>query len=218
MKSVRVEPGTTWAELSHKLQVFDLAATGGYIGTTGVSGLTLGGGLGWMVRKHGLALDNLLSADVVTADGKLLIASASQNQDLFWGLRGGGGNFGVVTSFEFRVHPVGPMIFGGLLAFELDRAAEVLAKWRDLVGDGAPDELCTEAVLMTAPPEEFVPVHLHGKPAFGIAFCWCGDLEAGADYVQPLRDLAPAVDLLGPMPYRALQSMFDEFAPPGLRN
>jgi FAD/FMN-containing dehydrogenase len=227
MKGVRVDParllaraggGALWGEYDRETQAFGLATPGGRITTTGVGGFTIGGGYGWLSTKYGLTCDNLVSADVVTADGRLLTASEDENEELFWGLRGGGGNFGVVTSFEFRVHPVGPMIFGGLLAFELDRAAEALAHWRDLVGDDAPDEVCTEAVLMTAPPEEFVPVHLHGKPAFGLAVCWCGDLEAGADYVQPLRDLAPTVDLLGPMPYRALQAMFDPFAPPGWRS
>ena len=129
-RTARVEGGMTWGELNHDLQAFGLAATGGFISTTGVSGLTLGGGLGWLVRKHGLALDNLLSADVVTADGRLLVASASQNDDLFWALRGGGGNFGVVTSFEFKVHPAGTVL-AGLVLHPISAGKEALQFWRD---------------------------------------------------------------------------------------
>src|SRR5438105_4319853 len=164
MKGIRVdadariahaEPGVTWAEFNTALQPFGLAATGGYVGTTGVSGLTLGGGLGWMVRKHGCALDNLLSADVVTADGKLLIASATQNEDLFWGLRGGGGNFGVVTSFEFRVHPAGTVL-AGLVLHPLSAGKEALQFWRDF-GPSAPEELTDGALLFNAPADMPVP-------------------------------------------------------------
>jgi FAD/FMN-containing dehydrogenase len=227
LRGVRVDPvrrlaraggGALWGEYDRETQVFGLATPGGRASTTGVGGFTLGGGYGWISPKYGLTSDNLVSVDVVTADGRLLTASEDQNEELFWGLRGGGGNFGIVTSFEFRLHPVGPTVAGGLMAFELERAPEVMAAWRDLVGEGAPDEVGTAAALLTAPPEEFVPERMRGKPAFGIAGCWCGDVKEGLSFVDPIKRLGPVVDLFGPMPYRALQSMLDPFGPPGFRN
>jgi FAD/FMN-containing dehydrogenase len=154
-RTARVEPGVTWGELNHELQAFGLAATGGFVGTTGVGGLTLGGGLGWMVRKHGCALDNLISADVVTADGEFLTASLNENAELFWGLRGGGGNFGVVTSFEFRVHPAGTVL-AGLVMHPISRGREALQFWREYEKT-AVEEMSNSMVLFTAPPELPLP-------------------------------------------------------------
>ena len=227
MKGVRVDParlvarangGVNWGEYDRETQAFGLATPGGRATTTGVGGFTLGGGYGWISPKYGLTCDNLVSADVVTADGRLLTASESENEELFWALRGGGGNFGVVTSFEFRVYPVGPIVYAGLMAFPVERAAEVIGTWRDLVGEDAPDEIGTAAALLTAPPEEFVPEWLQGKPAVGIVGCWCGDVAEGESYLKPLKDLGPAVDLFGPIPYRGLQAMLDPMSPAGLRN
>jgi FAD binding domain len=226
MKGVRVDPqrltarangGVQWGEYDRETQALGLATPGGRATTTGVGGFTLGGGYGWISPKFGLTCDNLVSADMVTADGRVVTASEYENEDLFWALRGGGGNFGVVTSFEFRVYPFGPMVYGGLMAFPFDRAGEVITTWRDLADDG-PDDLGTCAVLLTAPPEEFVPEGLQGKPAVGIAGVWGGDLAEGESYLKPLKDLGPAVDLFGPIPYRGLQSMLDPFSLPGFRN
>jgi FAD/FMN-containing dehydrogenase len=162
----RVEPGVTWAELNHELQVFELAATGGFVGTTGVGGLTLGGGLGWMVRKHGGALDNLVSADVVTADGQLLTASASENPDLFWGIRGGGGNFGIVTSFEFRVHPAGTVL-AGLVLHPLSKGQEAIRFWREYERT-VPEETSNSVVVFTAPAQLPVPDILRSEAIVAI--------------------------------------------------
>jgi hypothetical protein len=154
---------------------------------------------------------------VVTADGRLMTASETENEDLFWGIRGGGGNFGVVTSFEFRVHPLGPIILGGLLVFPLEKADEAFAAYREVV-EGAPDELGTAAVLLNAPPEEFVPERLHGKPVLGFAISYAGDPDEGLKVVAPLKAAGPVADLVGPMPYRAFQAMLDPMSPPGWRN
>ena len=168
------------------------------------------------MRKHGLACDNLISADVVTADGQTVRASETENAELLWGLRGGGGNFGVVTEFEFRLHPVS-QVLGGLVAWPADGAREVLRFWRDWVAD-TPDELCTMAAFLYAPPEPFVPPEVVGAPIFALA-CFHLDPEGTAERdLQPLRDLSPAVDVLGPMPYQAIQGMFDAGVPRGSRN
>jgi FAD/FMN-containing dehydrogenase len=215
-RTVRAQGGLTWGELDNETQAFGLATTGGLVTTTGISGFTLGGGVGWMMRKHGLACDNLLSADLVTADGQIVRASESENAELLWGLRGGGGNFGVVTEFEFRLHPVS-QVLGGLVAWPAQAAPDVLRYWRDWVRD-TPDELCTMAAFLYAPPEPFVPPEVVGSPIFGIA-CFHLDPDGSAeDDLQPLRDLGPAVDVLGPMPYQAVQGMFDAGAPRGSRN
>jgi FAD/FMN-containing dehydrogenase len=226
MKGVRVDParrtarahgGVLWDEFDHETQAFGLATPGGRVTTTGLGGFTLGGGYGWLSPKYGLACDNLVSADVVTADGRLLTASERENEDLFWGLRGGGGNFGVVTSFEFRLHPVGPTVVAGMLMHPLEQAGEVLRAYRDYV-DAGPDELATAFALFPAPPEEFVPRHLRGKTVLGIIACHCGELEDGERAVEPLRAFGPpAVDLIGPMPYTDLQALLDPTAPPGWR-
>jgi FAD/FMN-containing dehydrogenase len=226
MKGVRVDPeartarangGVLWGEFDRETQVFGLATPGGRVTTTGVGGFTLGGGYGWLSTKYGLTSDNLISADVVTADGRLVTASETENEDLFWALQGGGGNFGVATSFEFRLHPVGPVVLGGLMAFGLDRAEAAMAAFRELV-DGAPDELATAAAMVTAPPEPFVPEEAWGHPVFAVIVSYCGDPEEGQKLVQGLRDVGPAVDLVGPMPYRMFQGMLDELNPPGFRN
>jgi FAD/FMN-containing dehydrogenase len=213
----RVQAGLTWAEVNHDLQPFGLAATGGFVGTTGVAGLTLGGGLGWLVRKHGLACDNLLSVDLVTADGEFLRASATENADLFWGLRGGGGNFGVATSFEFRVHPVG-VALAGLVIHPLDRAADAIRFWRDYART-APEEFTSGAILMTAPPAPFVPAEAKGQPVVAIGGVYAGALDAGESALRPLREFAsPVADIFQPMPYSAAQTMADALWPPGYLN
>jgi FAD/FMN-containing dehydrogenase len=185
------------------------------VSTTGIGGFTLGGGYGWTSCKHGLACDNLLSAELVLADGRVVRASEHEHTELFWALRGGGGNFGVVTEFEFRAHPLGPLVLAGLTMFALERAAPVLRAWRNLA-DRAPDTLSTAAVVLTAPPEPFVPAELQGKPVLAIAVMHVGDPDEAA--VQPIRDLGPALDHIVPMPYTAFQAALDPTAPPGMRS
>ena len=183
--------------------------------TTGVAGLTLGGGSGWTERAWGLSCDNLVSVDLVTADGREVTASEDEHPDLFWALHGGGGNFGVATSFVFKLHELGPLVTAGLMLWPGDAAADVARQYRDLAAD-APDELGTALVFLTGPPEEFVPAHLQGTTVLGIAGLWVGDVDAGAEAMQPFKDLAPEVDLVGPMPYADFQCMIDD--PPGMRN
>jgi FAD/FMN-containing dehydrogenase len=227
MKAVTVDPqrrravaqgGATWADFDHETQAFGLAVTGGLVSTTGLGGFTLGGGIGWLLRKHGLTCDNLVSADVVTADGRQLHADAEQNSDLFWALRGGGGNFGVVTSMEFALHPVGPTVVGGLLFFPGDAARDVLTGWRRLT-TSMPDELTSLVDLTTAPPVPFLPESVHGKPIVALGAVYSGPLDAGDDVVRPLRTLAdPVADLLGPVPYAAMQQMLDPLWQAGAHN
>ena len=215
--TVRVEGGATWQDVNHELQVFGLAAAGGYVGTTGVGGLTLGGGLGWMVRKHGLALDNLLSADIVTADGRLLTVSAEQNADLFWGIRGGGGNFGVVTSFEFKVHQ-GGIVLAGLVLHPVAGGAELLRFWRDYERT-APEQISNGALIFTPPSDLPLPDAIRAKPTIGIGGVYLGPLEAAERDLQALRTYGPpAADIFQPMPYSAAQSMADFVWPRGLRS
>jgi FAD/FMN-containing dehydrogenase len=216
-RTARAAGGVLWGEYDRETQAFGLHTPGGRVTTTGVGGFTTGGGYGWTSTKFGLTCDNLVSAEVVTADGRLLTASETENEDLFWGIRGGGGNFGVVTSFEFRVHPLGPIILGGLMIFALERAEEAVAAYRGIVED-APDELATAVVRLNAPPEPFVPEALHGKPVLGFAISYAGDPEDGSKLVAPLKALEPAADLVGPMPYRAFQAMLDPISPHGFRN
>lgn len=210
------EPGATWGDYDAATAQHGLASTGGLISTTGVAGLTLGGGIGWLQRKHGLACDNLIGAELITADGATVRASESERPDLLWGLRGGGGNFGIVSRFEFSLHPVSTVL-GGLMLFPLDQGSDVLRIFRDWAAD-LPDEGSMLAAVLTAPPEPFVPSHLVGQKAVAILGCWCGDLEDGAAALEPLRELKPAADVFGPMPYPALQQMLDAGAPAGLRN
>ena len=214
----RVGPGVTWGELDAATQRHGLATTGGRMTTTGVAGFVLGSGSGWLERKHGLACDNLVSARVVTADGRILNASETEHPELFWGLRGGGGNFGIVTEFELRLHAVGPTIYGGLVMHPRERAGDVLRFFRDFMRD-APREIGGGALLMTAPPAPFVPEELRGRPAVALALAHIGPLEDGERLLAPLREYAdPVVDGLGPMPYLDLQAMTDAGNPPGRRN
>jgi FAD/FMN-containing dehydrogenase len=216
-KTARAGGGVVWGEFDAATQQHGLHTPGGRVTTTGVGGFTTGGGYGWTSSKHGLTCDNLISAEVVLADGSIVRASEHENADLFWGIRGGGGNFGVVTEFEFRLHELGPTVLAGLALWPVERAGEVLRGWRDYV-DTAPDELGSGAAVILAPPEEFVPDHLKGQPAIGLIAIYVGDPEEGAVVVQPLKDLGPDVDLIGPMPYTAFQAMIDPMAPPGFRS
>ncbi len=203
--TVRAEPGLTLGEFDRETQAFGLATTMGVVSKTGIAGLTLGGGLGWLMRKYGLACDNLISADVVLADGRLLTASATQNDDLFWGLRGGGGNFGVVTSLEYRLHQVGPVLAGGVF-YPTEKTGEVLRFYRDST-TSCPDELNTQVASLTLPEVGRV---------LGIAGCYCGPIAEGEKLLKPLRAFGPPmVDLFAPMPYVQFQSMLDPFFPPG---
>jgi FAD/FMN-containing dehydrogenase len=207
-RTVRAEAGVTWGELDHETQAFGLATTGGAVSTTGISGLTLGGGIGVLMRKHGLACDNLQAVDVVTAGGAMLTASATDNSDLFWALRGGGGNFGIATSFEYRIHPVGPVL-GGLVLHPLDRAKDLLAFYRELTAT-APEELTAYFALVTSPD---------GVPMSAIFVCYAGPLATGEGVLRPVREFGPPVaDLIAPMPYTAIQKTFDAGQPPGLLN
>jgi FAD/FMN-containing dehydrogenase len=215
-RTASAEPGATWADFDAATAAHGLASTGGLISTTGVAGLTLGGGIGWLQRKYGLSCDNLIAAEAVTADGSIVRASGTEHPELLWGLRGGGGNFGVVTNFVFALHPVSTVL-GGLMLFPLDRGKQVLTAFRDWAAE-APDEVSMLAAINTAPPEPFVPVELIGKKVLAILGCWCGDLDAGTAALEPLRKMTPSVDVFGPMPYSALQGMLDGGAPRGLRN
>ena len=213
--AVRAEAGTTWGEVNDALQPHGLAATGGFVSVTGVSGLTLGGGLGWLVRKHGLALDNLLSAEIVLADGRLVTASASENEDLFWAIRGGGGNFGVVTSFEFRVHPVGTVL-AGIVLHPVAAAGGVLRSWREFEKT-SPNELTQGALLFHIPDDPYRPAPLRGAPVVGVGGVYEGAVEEGEKVLAPLRAHGPPVaDLFEPTPYNVAQRMADFLWPPGL--
>jgi FAD/FMN-containing dehydrogenase len=212
---VRVGGGALLGELDAATQEHGLAVPAGQVSHTGVGGLTLGGGLGWLMRRHGLTIDSLLSAEVVLADGQVVRASGDEHPDLFWALRGGGGDFGVVTSFEFRAHPVGPIVLAGLLVYPWEQAREALRASRALMA-GAPDELTVFDVLLTAPPVAPFPPELQGRPVVAVGVAWCGDPGEGERVLAPLRaDCPPALDLVGPMPYVALQSMIDQTAPHG---
>jgi FAD/FMN-containing dehydrogenase len=213
---VRVGAGALLGELDAATQEHGLAVPAGQISHTGVGGLTLGGGLGWLMRRHGLTIDALRAADVVLADGTAVRASEEEHGELFWALRGGGGDFAVVTSFEFRALRVGPTVLGGMLVYPWERAREALTACRELMAD-APDELTVFAALITAPPQAPFPDELHGRRAVAVAAAWCGDPAEGERVLAPLRSgHPPAVDLIAPMPYVALQSMLDATAPHGL--
>jgi FAD/FMN-containing dehydrogenase len=216
-KTARAGGGVLWGELDAATQEHGLHTPGGRVTTTGIGGFTTGGGYGWTSSKHGLACDNLISAEVVLADGRVVTASETENADLLWGIRGGGGNFGIVTEFEFELHELGPIVLAGLALWPLERAPEVVRAWRDYA-DGAPDELATACVIVTAPPEDFVPDNLKGQLALGIAAMYAGDVEEGAAVIQPLKDLEPVVDHIQPMPYTAFQAALDPLAPKGNRN
>jgi FAD/FMN-containing dehydrogenase len=218
MRAVRVDPkgrrawvqgGALWGDVDHETQAHGLATTGGIVSHTGVAGLTLGGGVGWLMRKHGLTVDNLLAADIVTADSELLHASEHDHPDLFWALRGGGGNFGVVTSFEFCLHSVGPTVLAGPILWDAADAGEVLRFYRDFVRD-APDELGTVVRFGTAPPLPVIPAELHWRPVVMLGTCYAGPIEDGEQVLRPLRACrTPRLDLVGPTPYVGFQSALD---------
>ncbi len=215
--TARADGGATWGDFNAAAYPFGLATTGGIISTTGVGGLTLGGGIGYLARGLGLSCDTLISADVVTADGTFHVASEKDNADLYWAIRGGGGNFGVVTSLEFRLHPVKD-IYGGPMFFELERAGDVLRFFREFIVD-APEQLGAFPAFQIAPPLPFIPENRHGEPFVAIIACWAGPLEEGEKALQPLHDIAPVVaEHVGPMPYPALNSAFDGLVPPGLQH
>lgn len=216
-RTARAEGGATWGDFNAATHVFGLATTGGIISTTGVAGLTLGGGIGYLCRGQGMSCDNLVSADVVTADGRLVVASEDENEDLYWALRGGGGNFGAVTSLEFRLAPVQD-VYGGPMLFELADAGAVLRGYRELIAD-APRQLGGFPAFQIAPPLPFIPEDRHGEPFILIVACWAGPIEEGERAVQQFREFAPVVaEHVGPMPYPALNSAFDALVPPGLQH
>lgn len=213
-----VEPGCILSDVDRETQLHGLAVPLGINSTTGVAGLTLGGGFGWITGKHGLTIDNLLSAEVVCADGEVRVASATQNADLFWAIRGGGGNFGVVSSFEFALHPIGPEVLSGLIVHPLADARGLLQSYRDICAR-APDELTVWAVMRQAPPLPFLPEDWHGKEVLIFAACYAGDMKEGEKALQELRGLgSPVVDVIGPNPYASWQQAFDPLLTPGARN
>lgn len=217
-RTVRAEGGVTWGELDRETQVFGLATTGGFVSTTGIAGLTLGGGIGWLARAFGLACDNLVAADLVTADGRVLQVYERQHADLFWAIRGGGGNFGVVTSFHYRLHAVGPTVIGGLVLYPIERAADVLRSYRGFMRT-APDVVSAFPALITVPPLPSIPSALHGTLAIAIAVCCIGDLEKAKHLLAPVATFgAPTATVLEPLPYTAVQSSFDASAPYGALN
>jgi FAD/FMN-containing dehydrogenase len=207
-RTARVEPGLRWFEVDQATQAHGLATTGGTVSDTGVAGLTLGGGLGWLAGRYGLTCDNLVAAELVTAEGERLRACSDEHPDLFWAIRGGGGNFGVVTAFEFRLHPVGPIIYGGMVAHPLERASDVMRFYRDYCASN-PDEVNTACAMMTTP---------EGAKIIAIAACHCGSVKAGEEALRPLKEFGPPLlDQLGPMPYLALQTALDGAFPRGRR-
>jgi FAD/FMN-containing dehydrogenase len=227
MRAVRVDPGrriaivqggARWGDLDHETQLHGLACTGGFVSTTGVGGFTLGGGVGHLRRKYGLACDSLVGADVVTADGTLVRAGADGDDELLWALRGGGGNFGVVSTLELALHPVGPTVFAGVVFYPSDVAADVAAGWRAALAD-APDELSSTIVFTTAPPAPFLPETAHGSKVVLLVACWAGAVSDGEAAMRPLRSLAtPVADLSGPLPYVALQQLIDPLWGAGAAN
>jgi FAD/FMN-containing dehydrogenase len=225
MKGVRVDPtahtvrvggGCTWGDVDHATHAFGMAVPTGIISTTGVGGLTLGGGIGHLSRKHGLTIDNLLSADVVLADSRFVIASSDRNEDLYWALRGGGGNFGVVTSFLFRLQPV-KTVYAGPTFWPLEQAGGVMKLYREFIAD-APDDVNGFFAFLTVPPAPMFPEHLHGKKVCGIIWCCTGSVSEAEKAIKPMRQFGkPVFDHVGPMPHPALQSIFDPLYPPGLQ-
>src|SRR5215211_857523 len=224
MKAIRVDPdartvtaraGVLLGELDRATQEFGLVVPAGIVTHTGVSGLTLGGGIGWVMRKYGLTVDQLLSAEVVTAEGEVVRASEGENADLFWGIRGGGGNFGIVTDFEFRLNPLGPGVLAGPIFWPMTESPRLLRFYRDWIAD-APDELMTIVIHRKAPPLPFVPAELHGELVVAIVCCYAGPIEEGEQVVKPLRDFVrPVLDLCEPKPYLDHQAMFDPSYPHG---
>ncbi len=208
-RTVRAQAGVLLGELDRETQAFGLAVPSGIVTHTGVAGLTLGGGINWLMRKYGLAIDQLLSVDLITAEGEFVKASASENPDLFWGVRGGGGNFGIVTEFEFRLNPVGPIVLAGPIFWPMEESPNVLRFYREWIVE-APDELMTIIIHRKAPPLPFVPQELHGKLVVGVVCCYAGSVEEGEQVVKPLKEFgSPVLDLCVPKPYLAHQAMFD---------
>jgi FAD/FMN-containing dehydrogenase len=217
-RTVSAGAGLTWGALDAACQEHGLAVTGGRVSSTGVAGLALGSGSGWLERSLGFTCDSLLEATVVTADGRQVQASRTVNPDLFWALRGGGGNFGVVTEFLLRLHPVGPLVLGGMLMYPAAQARDVVRAWRDTMLR-APDALGSGLAFVTAPHEDFVPEPVRGHPVIGVVVCWSGPLEEGRDALAPLLEAAPpAIDMVEPMPYTAVQQLLDPANPAGMRN
>jgi FAD/FMN-containing dehydrogenase len=217
-RTAKVEPGCTLADFDKAAQAHGLATPLGINSTTGVAGLTLGGGFGWLSRKYGMTVDNLLSANVVTADGRQVRASEKENADLFWGLRGGGGNFGVVTSFEYQLHPVGPNVLSGLIVYPFDQAKKVLTEFARFT-QTMPEELNVWMVTRQAPPLPFLPAAMHGKEIVALALCYAGDPAAGEKVIDPLRKFGtPVGEAIGVQPYTAWQQAFDPLLAPGARN
>lgn len=208
-RTVRAQAGVLLGELDRETQAFGLAVPSGIVTHTGLSGLTLGGGINWLMRKYGLAIDQLLSVDMITAEGEFVKASATENEDLFWGVRGGGGNFGIVTEFEFRLNPVGPIVLAGPIFWVMEESPNVLRFYREWIAE-APDELMTIVVHRKAPPLPFVPGELHGKLIVGVVCCYAGPVEEGEKVVKPLKAFgSPVLDLCVPKPFLAHQAMFD---------
>lgn len=227
MTSVRVdpeskvawtEPGVTVGEFDRATQAYGLATPGGIVSETGIAGLTLGGGWGWLSRSYGLTIDNLRSVDVVTVGGEMRHASERENADLFWGIRGGGGNFGIVTSFEFDLHEIGSTMLAGVLVYPFDVAGDLLRFHRDVTAT-APDELCCYASVRIAPSASFVPREIQGEPVATVYLCYAGAIEDGEQAIRPLREFeTPIVDLVEPRPYTEFQALFDNVYPSGYRN
>ncbi|MDP9295535.1 MAG: FAD-binding oxidoreductase [Actinomycetota bacterium] len=216
-RTARAQGGATWGDFNDATHEEGLATTGGIISTTGVAGLTIGGGIGYLARGFGLSCDNLISAEVIAADGRKLTASDRENQDLFWAIRGGGGNFGILASLEFRVHPV-KEIYGGPMLFEVDDGADVLRFYRDFIAE-APEEFGGFPAMQIAPPLPFIPEDRHGDTFVAFVACWAGPIDEGEKMLAPLHDVAPVVaEHVGPMPYPALNSAFDALVPPGLQH
>ena len=214
-QTIELQGGCLNAHLDRESQAFGLAATGGIVSHTGIAGLTLGGGIGHLMRKFGLTIDALRSCDVVTADGDFIVANDQDNADLFWGLRGGGGNFGIVTNFTFALHPLGPTVLAGMVAWPMDEAHLVLRFLRDFIAD-APDEVGIMANLRLAPPLPLIPAELHGKPIVALVATYAGPVDEGEKILRPMREIAtPAVDAIAPKPYVAHQKMFDAALPHG---
>ena len=214
-RTVRAQAGVLLGELDRESQAFGLAVPAGIVTHTGLAGLTLGGGIGWLMRKYGLTIDQLLSVDVVTAEGEFVKASEKENPDLFWGIRGGGGNFGIVTEFEFRLNPVGPTVLAGPVFWPIEESPDVLRFYRGWIAE-APDELMTIVVHRKAPPLPFVPRELHGKLIVGVVCCYAGSIEEGQKVVKPLKAFgSPVLDLCVPKPFLAHQAMFDPSFPHG---
>jgi FAD/FMN-containing dehydrogenase len=214
-RTARVQAGALWGDVDRETQAFGLAVPSGVVTHTGVAGLTLGGGIGWIMRKHGLSIDQLVSVDLVTAEGEFVKASADENPDLFWGVRGGGGNFGIVTEFEFRCVPLGTQVLAGPIFWPMDQSGEVLRFYREWVAD-APDELMTIVLHRKAPPLPIVPEELHGKPVVSVIPCWVGDVEEGEKLLRPLREFgSPVADVCVTKPFLAHQAMLDPSFPPG---